>query len=183
MKLKLILLLFLLLASQSYAQVMEKHCISCEEKNCKCAYDINLSDSLKLTHIKNQFYKSASGHIYDKTFSATPDGEKTYFNGYLPQEVDPMTFEVLQGSWYAKDKNRIYFYRPMSGGMYMFIMEEADYKTFRPMEEDSWNAMDKNHFYDMGSIVEGFDPKKTKIIRNKDGTVEKLVQGKKQHQF
>ncbi|MDI1256499.1 MAG: DKNYY domain-containing protein [Flavobacterium sp.] len=183
MKSKFILLLLFFPTFASFAQVALKHCTDCGDKNCKCAYDVALSDSLQLTHIRKQFYKNASGHIYDKTFSATPEEEKVYFNGLLPQEVDPLTFEVLEGSWYARDKKNIYFYRPMSGGMHLFTMVGADYKSFRAMEEDSWNAMDKNHFYDMGNIVEGFYPKTTTVIRDKNGIAQKLIQGKSEYEF
>ncbi|MEI9956710.1 MAG: DKNYY domain-containing protein [Ferruginibacter sp.] len=63
----------------------------------------------------------------------------TYFNGYFSQEVDPLTFEPLDG-WYAKDKNYVYYYRPVSGGMQISKIDTADSKTFKSALQDIINT-------------------------------------------
>ena len=90
----------------------------------------------KLTLIKDLFYRSKNGHLYQRTIAQVinfdnPDSLmwKEYFNGTIPQDLDPETFKQLYG-WYAKDKNFIYYYRPVSGGMKVVKIDSADLKTF-----------------------------------------------------
>jgi hypothetical protein len=146
------------------------HCVYSDDnsKNCKCQIQFDLKDSSKLTHIKDEFYKSATGHLYEKTWSQRQlKGQDTlnwilYFNGHLSQEVDPITFEPLDG-WYAKDKNYVYYYRPVSGGMQISKIDSADTKTFKLLAGHYKYGMDKNFFYDEFQIIDGFIPSKTNL--------------------
>lgn len=142
--------------------------IHAEFDNCPAQYE--LKDSIKLTHIKNEFYKNNTGHLYEKTVGLREVKNKlvdvTYFNGVLLQEVDPFTFKKLDG-WYAKDKNNAYSYRPVSGGMQISKIKNADPKTFKIVNGHYQYAMDKNHFYDGLQVIEGFEPNKTKLKLDK----------------
>lgn len=151
-------------------------------KHCKCPAQLELRDSLLLTHIKDQFYKSQTGHLYEKTIGLrNVKGELTeveYFNGYFCQAVDPATFEPLDG-WYANDKNNVYYYRPVSGGMQISKIDGADTKSFKLLPGHYQYAMDKNFYYDGTQIIEGFTPAKTKQLLNRKGQVTTIICGKK----
>ena len=157
-------------------------------KNCKCLIQFDLNDSSKLIHIKDQFYKSATGHLYEKTWSQQLlKGQDTlswvlYFNGYFSQEVDPLTFEPLDG-WYAKDKNYVYYYRPLSGGMQISKIDTADTKTFKLLAGHYKYAMDKNFFYDEPQIINGFTPSKTILKLDNKGRVSEMTSNNKTYKF
>lgn len=143
---------------------MEKSELEKHFENDNCSTEFALNDSLKLNHIINQFYKSETGHLYEKTTAQREvDGHLTdviYFNGSFSQEVDPLSFEQLNG-WYAKDKNNIYYYRPTSGGMQIIKLKKADVKTFKILDGHYKYASDKNYFYDQTEIIEGYKPSQT----------------------
>lgn len=78
------------------------------------------------------------------------------------KDADPNSFVVCKGSFYAKDKNHVYY--PI--GMFdleledtvgppvvsdVFIIKDADPETFFVMDEGF--ALDKNHMYFMGEII------------------------------
>ena len=166
------------------------HCVYSDDtsKNCKCPIQFDLNDSSKLTHIKDQFYKSTTGHLYEKTWSQQQlKGQDTlswvlYFNGYISQEVDPLTFEPLEG-WYAKDKNYVYYYRPVSGGMQLSKIDTADTKTFKLLAGHYKYAMDKKFFYDEPEIIEGFAPSKTNLKLDNKGRVIEMTYNNKTYKF
>ena len=156
--------------------------------SCNCSAQFELRDSLKLVHIKNQFYKSKTGHLYEKT-KVQKETRKSngiefveYFNGCFSQEVDPLTFEELEG-WYAKDKKNVYYYRPTVGGMQILKLENADTKTFKVLEGQYKFAMDKKHFYEETEIIENFDPNRTKLYSDKKGKTIKMTTNKKEFIF
>ncbi|MBV4357589.1 DKNYY domain-containing protein [Pinibacter aurantiacus] len=160
-------------------QNITRHYGDCaDDSTCKCPAQFELSDSPRLTHIKDQFYKSETGHLYEKTIGLrNVKGQLTeveYFNGYFCQEVDPMSFEPLHG-WYAKDKNNVYYYRPVSGGMQVSKLNGADPKSFKLLAGHYKYGMDKKFFYDETQIIEGFNPTKTKQLFNNKGEVTAIV--------
>jgi len=156
--------------------------------SCGCSAQFDLKDSLKLVHIKNQFYKSKTGHLYEKTKAQKETGNSNdvkfveYFNGYFSQEVDPLTFEELTG-WFAKDKNYVYYYRPTFGGMQISKIDNADSKTFKILKGHYKYAMDKKHFFDETEIIENFEPNKTKLYYDKYGKATKMMTNKKEYIF
>ena len=140
----------------------------------------DLADSSKLIHIKNQFYRSYSGHLYERTWAQ--DIKKStsrspvfyeYFCGDIPQKLDPLSFVQLNG-WFAKDKNLVYYYRPMDGGMLISIMNSADVKSFKVLKGDYRFATDRNHVYNEAEIIENMNPANLKVIRDKKGKILKL---------
>ncbi len=167
-----------------------KHCVYSDDtfQLCKCPAEYTLKDSFKLTHIKNQFYRSNTGHLYEKTIATKEvQGQDTlvdvtYFNGYFSQEVDPLTFELLDG-WYAKDKNHVYYYRPVSGGMQISKIDTADSKTFKLLAGHYKYAIDKNFFYDEPQIIKGFIPNKTKLKLDNKGRVVEMTSNNKTYKF
>jgi hypothetical protein len=156
--------------------------------SCGCSAQFDLKDSLKLEHIKNQFYKSKTGHLYEKTQAQKETGNPNdikfveYFNGYFSQEVDPFTFEPLDG-WFAKDKNNVYYYRPVSGGMLLSKIENADTKTFTILKGHYKYAKDKEHFFDETEIIENFEPNSAKLYFDKNGKATKMKMNKKEYIF
>lgn len=157
-------------------------------KKCKCPIEFELNDSSKLTHIKDLFYKSETGHLYEKTSALRQlKGEDTlssvlYFNGYLSQEIDPLTFEPLDG-WYAKDKNYVYYNRPVSGGMWISKIDMADAGTFKLLPGHYKYAMDKNYYYNETRIIEGFLPAGTKQKTDSKGRICEITCNNKKYNF
>ena len=135
-----------------------------------------LADSSELTHIKGIFYRGAEGHLYERTIADREiDGVDSlvsveYFNGKIPQDIDPLTFEILDG-WYAKDKRFAYYYRPTSGGMLSIKMDKADVKTFKIFQGHYQYAVDKNHVFKDNEILENVNPKTARAIADKTGEI------------
>ena len=143
---------------------------------------LELKDSSLLTHIKGQFYKSKQGQLFERTFADREiNGVDSlvsveYFNGKLPQDIDALTFEQLDG-WFAKDKNFAYYYRPTSGGMLTVKLEKADSKSFKILAGQYLYAADYKHVFKETEILENVNPQKMKIIKDKDGKIVKLISG------
>lgn len=137
---------------------------------------VDLADSSMLKHTKSVFYKSRNGHLYERTIAQREINGSShlidveYFNGTIPQEIDPLTFQQLDG-WYAKDKNFAYYYRPTSGGMLTFKLDSADVKSFRIFRGHYQYAADKTHLFANGELVEHVQPEKARIAVDKNGEI------------
>ncbi len=147
--------------------------------NCTCRLSYNVKDSNDLIHVKNQFYTSNSGHLYEKTWRVKElKDEDTLswalsFNGSFFQDLDPETFFELNG-WYAKDKNFVYHCRPTSGGMRIIKIDKADSRTFELLKGCYNYAKDKNNFYEDINVIEGFPVKKSIIYTNLNNKAFKI---------
>lgn len=143
-----------------------------------------LKDSARLAHIKNQFYRSKTGRLFQKTYAPPPaehpdaDGE-TYFKGTIPQDLDPFTFEVIDGSWFAKDKNFVYNYRPTDAGMVCIKIKDANVKHFKllPGVTGGRHGADDRHVFEEESIIENINPKTMRVITDKDGWLKEIISG------
>ncbi len=159
---------------------IEKHYSICQssEERCKCVVEYELKDSIELIHIKKQFYRSNSGHLYEKT-DGTKDGKNyfIYFAGCISQEIDPTSFVELDG-WYAKDKRNVYYFRPVSGGMQISKLEKADTKTFKILKGEYKYGIDKNHLFNETDIIENINVNKIKFLKDKKGKIIKIKSGK-----
>ena len=115
-----------------------------------------VSDSMRaccfhiLTHadpntfmVLNNYYQIDADRVYSSVF----------YRGFTGSEelkiADSSSFEVLGGR-YAKDNNNVFHNQLMSTN----IVEEADLATFEVMSEDDEYAMDKNHMYYIGGILD-----------------------------
>ncbi|WP_426493238.1 hypothetical protein [Hymenobacter sp. 102] len=147
-----------------------------------------LEDSASLVHINNQFYRSEDGHLFEKTIADRESNgnngivEVIYFNGNLPQDIDPITFEQLNG-WYARDKHAVYYYRPTSGGMLCIKMTKADRASFRLLQGHYKYAVDRNNFYNESDMIIGFMPDKTRLLLNNKHQVITMTCGKRKYRF
>ncbi|WP_300672342.1 DKNYY domain-containing protein [Soonwooa sp.] len=134
-----------------------------------------LADSLALMHIKNQFYKDKTGVLFEKTFAQKEVNGKLqdveYFNAVISQDIDAYSFEQIGDSWYAKDKNNVYYYRPTSGGMQISKIENADVNSFQVLNKHYRYAIDKNKFYQDASSINAFAPKSTTQIKDQQGKI------------
>lgn len=125
----------------------------------------------------NRFYSKDSNYVYlTKSFGGTPmvetitnsdpdtfevlektgfakDKNHVYYSGSIIQNADPATFEFI-GDRYTKDENNIFF----SYNIESNIVEGADRDTFEEYPEKSEYAKDINYVYYLGEILEGEDP-------------------------
>jgi len=124
--------------------------------------ELQLKDSAKLVHVKNQFYRSHSGQLFQLTEAA--------------HDV-PGSDTLVNFKYYAKDRNFVYSYRPTSGGMYCFKIDSADYKTFKMLKGETFLAADKKHLYNQGGLVDSINPANMKIKRDKHGWAVEIVSG------
>ncbi|MES2543333.1 MAG: DKNYY domain-containing protein [Bacteroidota bacterium] len=154
---------------------------------CSCPTSYEMNEISKLIHIKNQFYKNEKGHLYIKTSYPLKPSDDTspsipYFSSLISQEIDVETFIASDESLtfiYAKDKNNIYYCQPTSSGDHIWLIKNADVKTFKQLNTIiNLFAMDKNNIYEDNKILAGFDPNKTEFKRNKEGQIIEFVQGK-----
>ncbi|GAA5083043.1 hypothetical protein GCM10023210_01110 [Chryseobacterium ginsengisoli] len=140
--------------------------------------EYDLKDSVKLSYIKNDFYKNEYGFLYQKTLAQREFNgqlkDVEYFNGVIPQEIDPNTFQQIESSWFAKDHRNIYYYRPTSGGIQISKIENADVQTFHILKGNYKYALDKNNFYKESDKIKRFIPLKTEQIQDHRGKVIKL---------
>lgn len=67
-------------------------------QSCNCKLDVVLSETSAFINMSNGFYKSKSGHLYNRTSALV--GEtlefKEYLNGNIYQNVDGETFEQIE---------------------------------------------------------------------------------------
>jgi DKNYY family len=146
----------------------------------------DLADSNMLVHIKDQFYQSKGGRLYERTFAQrVGEGVDTlmwveYFSGQIPQDLDPLSFEALDG-WFAKDKNFAYYYRPVSGGMLISKLTDADAKSFQVLKGDYRYAIDKTNVYEETQVLKGLSPAALQVLRNSKGNIINLVSGSASH--
>lgn len=163
------------ITEHSKANNIEKKDSIIVEKN---PAEYELKDSIKLRHIKNEFYRNKYGFLYEKTLAQKEYNghlkDVVYFNGVIAQEIDPNSFQQIDDSWYAKDNENVYYYRPTRGGMIISIIDNVDIHTFKIIEGYYRYAVDKNSFYYENEKIKGFIPGKTELINNKNGKVIKL---------
>ncbi|UAY51043.1 DKNYY domain-containing protein [Ferruginibacter albus] len=181
-KTKFISFFLLLLWITSCKEQKKKNISKTEEINRTDLAQLELKDSSSLTKVKAQFYKSKSGQLFERTFADREiQGVDTlvsveYFNGNLPQDIDPLTFEQLDG-WFAKDKSFAYYYRPTSGGMLCVKLDSADSKTFHLIPGQYLYAVDNKHVFKEAEILENIDPQKMIITKDKEGKILKIQSG------
>jgi len=142
---------------------------------------VALKDSAKLVHIKNQFYRNKNGVLFDKMDAPKNPididaGVVTFFER-TDQNIDPITFEIIDDSWYARDKNHIYYYKPSDSGMSCETMEKANVKYFKLLGNSGDIGADNRHVFNNGNLMEHLDPLKMRIITDKDGTLKKIISG------
>jgi hypothetical protein len=147
--------------------------------------ELSFSDSAELQAVANNFYRNRSGHLYNKTVANHEiDEEDTlvdipYFNGMIPQDLDPYSFEPIGDSWYAKDKKHIYLYRPTSGGMLIRKVDSVDYASFKPLESAYGSiAKDKQHLIYEGNIVGRLNSKGLKVVWQNGNVADIVKDGK-----
>lgn len=154
--------------------------------NCKCPSSFEINEISKLTHIKGKFYRNEKGHLYIKTnYSAEPISDQSlpieYFSSLISQRIDVETFKPFDEGLtftYAKDKNNIYYCQPTSSGNHIWLIKNADLKTFKLLQTTSeLFAADKNRLYRNEEILLKFKPNKTKFKRNKKGEITEFIQG------
>jgi len=152
--------------------------VSCNASQKKQVAQLALKDSSSLVHIRGSFYKSSTGQLFERTMATTSSDDSLilleYFNGKLPQELDPMTFEKMNG-WYARDKNVVYYYRPTSGGMLITPVLGADAPSFTVLSGHYLYAVDNSHVFTGTQILQGLQPGKLNITRDSSGMIRKLM--------
>lgn len=144
---------------------------------------IALKDSAKLVHIENQFYRNKAGTLFEKMGAPKnpidPDADgMVFFFRITNQQIDPLTFDVIDGSWFARDKNFVYNYRANDSGMFCITMPEADVKYFKllPGNTGMYGA-DRKHVFEEAEIIQHLNPLNMRVITNKEGYLLKIISG------
>lgn len=117
------------------------------------------------------------------------DAKNVFEDGYLLEDRDPDSFEILDSYDYTKDKNGVYYFsEPMAGAdpetfmiigndyskdanhVYYYddqvpLADPESFQLFNPdwLYEDGM-AFDKNYFYEMGQVADWFDEQNMSII-------------------
>lgn len=87
---------------------------------------------------------------YSKDENNVYEERSTYFPGWKIKWADPSTFQVLEISTYAKDKNFVYWLGN--------VIEEADPLTFTVIIWSLYFWKDKNHVYHLSRVIKGASP-------------------------
>jgi len=144
---------------------------------------VALKDSAKLVHIKNQFYRNKVDTLFEKMYAPKNpidlDAGAIGFFRITNQQVDPLTFEVIDDSWFARDKNFVYNYRGNDSGMFCITIPEADVKYFKllPCNSGIYGA-DRKHVFKEAEIIEHLDPLNMRVITDKEGDLLKIISGR-----
>ncbi|GEM_PF-1072250 len=93
----------------------------------------DIIDTATFKYLGSSFYKDKN-NVY--THYTMLDGG----NFWIVENADVPTFEVIENSCYAKDKNYIYGERAMQ-------MPDIDYKTFKTCADCGCYAKDRNGYY------------------------------------
>lgn len=140
------------------------------------AYNDSLNKSLQWKQVEDDLYINKDGELGIRSFRLLepPDDGYVYYQTCLRDEkstpinkvVDAKTYKRIGGGGfgaYYKDKNHIYHTFGTSGGTNFSVVEEADYTTFKII--DDCCAKDKNHVYDMrDGLREDIDVNTFKVL-------------------
>lgn len=140
------------------------------------AYNDSLNKSLQWKQVEDDLYINKDGELGIRAFRLLepPDDGYVYYQTCLRDEkntpinkvVDAKTYKRIGGGGfgaYYKDSKHIYHTFGTSGGTNFSVVEEADYATFKIM--DDCYGVDKNHVYDMrDGIREDIDVKTFKVL-------------------
>lgn len=145
-------------------------------------YYVAAEDSAKLTHVKNQFYRDKKGRLFDKMDAPLQadniDAGLVTFFRLTDQDIDPLTFETIDGSWYARDKRFVYEYRPNDSGMICIKMENADVRHFKLLSDNSGQyGADRKHVFEETDIIKHLNPLNMRVITDKEGHLLKIISG------
>jgi hypothetical protein len=127
-------------------------------------------ETINYKPIKDGLYEDDNGNLYFKKVVFPMPGEdeedkfvrnidevhfpeETYPPKKLKDVIDPESFESLE-SLYFKDKNHVYYFWEVTGGGSMYVVNEANPKTFKVLND--YAVDDKEAFY-RGKKIEGAD--------------------------
>lgn len=127
-------------------------------------------DTLGLTFVKDKFYTDSLGNIYFKNQipDDVPGGKfKIRFESSMPlidwekydslkKFIDLETYHKVKDV-YSADKNYVYYFIFNSDGTTLRILKDADPNSFKSVKSDI--AIDKDHVFKDGCLVEGADSK------------------------
>lgn len=120
-------------------------------KDSKAVYFYRIYEN-RMAELKNAELKSFAAYNSSDHFNAywAKDDKTVFFEEKVIQKADPVSFKYM-GSGYALDKRAIYF---LSNAGY-FEIPNSDPATFSEVdsEDNSFDAMDKNHRYLNGRVV------------------------------
>jgi len=183
--LKFIPALFLLLVSCNSNNKTEKN-ISTPKDSIGSLQDrtINKIDTTFYVPIRNGFYKTSKGNIYELKTSKGDDSLGLYTLYYLDSTIivhgeysnrkplkefiDISSYTEDTISDFSKDKNYVYYTRAQSDGHVRFIVEKANPKTFVGIK-GHWGKDDRHIFYE-AEIVKNADVKSFQVYKNSDDT-------------
>lgn len=148
-----------------------------EDKIAKTiAYNDSLNKALEWKQVEDDLYINKKGELGIWAFRLldAPDDGYVYYQTSLCNEskpplnaiIDPATYKRLVGGGfgaYYKDSKHIYHTFGTSGGTNFTVESEADYSTFKIIND--CYAKDKNHVYHIRfGVIDNADPSTFKIM-------------------
>ncbi|MBL0337253.1 MAG: DKNYY domain-containing protein [Chitinophagaceae bacterium] len=144
-------------------------------------------DTTKYTRHKSGFYMSGAGDIFQLNRVAYDDStgfwsdhywlDSLMFYGEYPNQrplkgiIDLESFVSDTVSRFEKDKKYVYYARATSDGVYRFIVDKADPKTFQSLGDRY--GKDKSAVFYESKIVKDADLKTFKVLYDQDSAKDK----------
>jgi hypothetical protein len=128
-------------------------------------------DSADYKHIKFNFYTTKTNKLFERKIRIVRNNDKTnsynaYYDSFirnhssfdkpilLDTTIDITTYAEFKYSDYSKDKNHIYYQWGNVDGNIRVIVDSADVASFKIVKGQKWDAIDKNHKYIRGTLVD-----------------------------
>jgi hypothetical protein len=90
----------------------------------------------------------------------------------LKEIIDLVTFISDTASRFEKDKKHVYYARAASDGVYRFIVDKADPRTFQSISDRY--GKDKSNIYYGSEIIKNADLKTFKVLNDQDSAKDKI---------
>jgi hypothetical protein len=144
-------------------------------------------DTTKYVRHKSGFYLSNTGDVFQLNSVAYDDStglwsrhywlDSLLFYGEYPNKrplkgiIDLESFVSDTTSRFEKDKKYVYYARATSDGVYRFVVDNADPKTFQSIGEKY--GKDKSNIYYGSEIVKSADLRTFKVLNDQDSAKDK----------
>lgn len=135
----------------------------CREKISESPTSVEMHEKSEEVVIKTN-EDSVLKRIADTTFYT--DGQYLYYGDKKIENSDSKSFTIIpESSYFAKDKNQVYYYSDSVPSEFFYIIKGADPQTFKPLT--GYYSRDDRHIFAAEKIIDGADLSSFEIINNK----------------